>query len=214
MYNNTFGNIFRLTSFGESHGKGIGGVIDGFPAGIHIDMDFIQKELDRRKPGQSAITTARKESDQVEFLSGIYDGVSTGCPIGFVVWNTNQHSGDYDNMKDVFRPSHADLLAKIALKQLGVEITAYTSQVGELKLDKDYTSYDLSEIEKNPVRCPDPVMAQTMAELILKTKGEGDTIGGTVDCVIKGCPIGLGQPAFGKLHAALGNAMLTINAAL
>lgn len=108
MYNNTFGNIFRLTSFGESHGKGIGGVIDGFPAGIHIDMDFIQKELDRRKPGQSAITTARKESDRVEFLSGIYDGVSTGCPIGFVVWNTNQHSGDYDNMKDVFRPSHAD----------------------------------------------------------------------------------------------------------
>lgn len=243
MYNNTFGNIFRLTSFGESHGKGIGGVIDGFPAGIHIDMDFIQKELDRRKPGQSAITTARKESDQVEFLSGIYDGISTGCPIGFVVWNTNQHSGDYDNMKDVFRPSHADFtytqkyglrdhrgggrssaretisrvvagaLAKIALKQLGVEITAYTSQVGELKLDKDYTSYDLSEIEKNPVRCPDPVIAQTMAELILKTKGEGDTIGGTVGCVIKGCPIGLGQPAFGKLHAALGNAMLTINAA-
>ena len=218
MYNNTFGNIFRLTSFGESHGKGIGGVIDGFPAGIHIDMDFIQKELNRRKPGQSAITTARKESDQVEFLSGIYDGVSTGCPIGFVVWNTNQHSGDYDNMKDVFRPSHADFtytqkyglrdhrgggrssaretisrvvagaLAKIALKQLGVEITAYTSQVGELKLDKDYTSYDLSEIEKNPVRCP-------------------------VDCVIKGCPIGLGQPVFGKLHAALGNAMLSINAA-
>lgn len=243
MYNNTFGNIFRLTSFGESHGKGIGGVIDGFPAGIHIDMDFIQKELDRRKPGQSAITTARKESDQVEFLSGIYDGVSTGCPIGFVVWNTNQHSGDYDNMKDVYRPSHADFtytqkyglrdhrgggrssaretisrvvagaLAKMALKQLGVEITAYTSQVGELKLDKDYTSYDLSKIENNPVRCPDPVMAQTMAELILKTKGEGDTIGGTVDCVIKRCPIGLGQPAFGKLHAALGNAMLTINAA-
>ena len=186
MYNNTFGNIFRLTSFGESHGKGIGGVIDGFPAGIHIDMDFIQKELDRRKPGQSAITTARKESDQVEFLSGIYDGVSTGCPIGFMVWNTNQHSSDYDNMKDVFRPSHADFtytqkyglrdhrgggrssaretisrvvagaLAKLTLKQLGVEITAYTSQVGELKLEKDYNSYDLSEIEKNPVRCPDP----------------------------------------------------------
>ena len=178
MYNNTFGNIFRLTSFGESHGKGIGGVIDGFPAGIHIDMDFIQKELDRRKPGQSAITTARKESDQVEFLSGIYDGVSTGCPIGFMVWNTNQHSSDYDNMKDVFRPSHADFtytqkyglrdhrgggrssaretisrvvagaLAKLALKQLGVEITAYTSQVGELKLEKDYNSYDLSEIER------------------------------------------------------------------
>lgn len=243
MHNNTFGNIFRLTSFGESHGKAVGGVIDGFPAGIEIDMDFIQSELDRRKPGQSVITTARKESDTVEFLSGIYDGVSTGCPIGFVVWNTNQHSNDYDNMKDVYRPSHADFtytqkygirdhrgggrssaretisrvvggaLAKLALKQLGVEIKAYTSQVGEFVLEKDYTGYDLSEIEKNPVRCPDPAMAEKMAEFIKCTKGEGDTIGGTVSCVIKGCPVGLGQPVFGKLHAALGNAMLTINAA-
>lgn len=177
MYNNTFGNIFRLTSFGESHGKAIGGVIDGFPAGIAIDMDFIQQELDRRRPGQSAITTARKEADQVEFLSGIYEGVSTGCSIGFVVWNTNQHSNDYDNMKDVFRPSHADFtytqkygirdhrgggrssaretiarvvagaLAKLALRQLGVRITAFTSQVGEFKLDKDYTAYDLSTMK-------------------------------------------------------------------
>ena len=242
MYNNTFGTIFRLTSFGESHGKAVGGVIDGFPAGITIDMDFIQSELSRRRPGQSTLTTARKEADQVEFLSGIYDGVSTGCPIGFAVWNTNQHSNDYDNMKDVFRPSHADYtytqkygirdhrgggrssaretisrvvagaLAKLALKQLGVSITAYTSQVGELKLENNYTTYDLSKIEDNPVRCPDQEMAQQMAELISKVKGEGDTIGGVVSCVVKGCPVGLGQPAFGKLHAALGNAMLTINA--
>ena len=242
MYNNTFGNIFRLTSFGESHGKAIGGVIDGFPAGIAIDMDFIQQELDRRRPGQSAITTARKEADQVEFLSGIYEGVSTGCSIGFVVWNTNQHSNDYNNMKDVFRPSHADFtytqkygirdhrgggrssaretiarvvagtLAKLALRQLGVRITAFTSQVGEFKLDKDYTAYDLSTIEDNPVRCPDQELAKQMADYIYQTKGEGDTIGGVISCVIQGCPIGLGQPVFGKLHAALGNAMLSINA--
>lgn len=242
MYNNTFGNIFRLTSFGESHGKAIGGVIDGFPAGIAIDMEFIQRELSRRRPGQSAITTARKEADEVEFLSGIYDGVSTGCPIGFAVWNTNQHSNDYDNMKDVFRPSHADYtytqkygirdhrgggrssaretisrvvagaLAKLALKQLGISVTAFTSQVGELKIEKDYTAYDLSRIEENPVRCPDQEMAQKMADYIYKIKGEGNTIGGVVSCVIKGCPVGLGQPVFGKLHAALGNAMLSINA--
>ena len=216
MYNNTFGNIFRLTSFGESHGKAIGGVIDGFPAGITIDEDFIQQELNRRRPGQSSITTSRKEADAVEFLSGIYEGVSTGCPIGF--WNTNQHSSDYDNMKDIYRPSHADYtytqkyglrdhrgggrssaretiarvvggaLAKLALKQL------------------------LSNIEKNPVRCPDPELAKIMEEYIFNIKGEGDTIGGVISCVIKGCPVGLGQPVFGKLHAALGNAMLSINA--
>ena len=242
MYNNTFGNLFRLTSFGESHGKAVGGVIDGFPAGITIDMDFIQHELSRRRPGQSAITTARKEADEVEFLSGIYEGVSTGCPIGFAVWNTNQHSNDYDNMKEVFRPSHADYtytqkygirdhrgggrssaretisrvvagaLAKLALKQLGVSITAYTSQVGELKLEKDYTAYDLSRIEENPVRCPDQELAKAMSDYIYQIKGEGNTIGGVISCVIKGCPVGLGQPAFGKLHAALGSAMLSINA--
>ena len=243
MYNKTFGNIFRLTSFGESHGKAIGGVIDGFPAGISIDEDFIQHELDRRRPGQSALTTARKEADKVEFLSGIYEGVSTGCPIGFVIWNTNQHSNDYDNMKDVFRPSHADYtytqkygvrdhrgggrssaretiarvvggaLAKLALKQLGVTVTAFTSQVGIYKLDKDYTHYDLSVAEENPVRCPDPEMAKQMGDYIYNIKGEGDTVGGVISCVVKGCPIGLGQPVFGKLHAALGNAMLSINAA-
>ena len=241
--NNTFGNIFTLTSFGESHGKAIGGVIDGFPAGIRIDEGFVRQELARRRPGQSALTTGRQEADAVEFLSGIYKGVSTGCPIGFVVWNTNQHSADYDNMKDVFRPSHADFtytqkygirdhrgggrssaretisrvvagaLAKLALKEIGVQITAFTSQVGTLALDKDYAQYDFGCIEKNPVRCPDPELARQMEELILRVKGEGDTIGGVVSCVIRGCPIGLGQPVFGKLHAALGNAMLSINAA-
>lgn len=242
MYNNTFGNLFRLTSFGESHGKAIGGVIDGFPAGIVIDMDFIQQELNRRRPGQSAITTARKEADEVEFLSGIYEGVSTGCPIGFAVWNTNQHSNDYDNMKDVYRPSHADYtytekygirdhrgggrssaretiarvvagaLAKLALRQLSIQITAFTSQVGPYILEKDYTQYDLTRIEENSVRCPDQELAAKMADYIYKIKGEGNTIGGVISCVIKGCPIGLGQPVFGKLHAALGNAMLSINA--
>lgn len=242
MYNNTFGNLFRLTSFGESHGKAIGGVIDGFPAGIVIDMDFIQQELNRRRPGQSAITTARKEADEVEFLSGIYEGVSTGCPIGFAVWNTNQHSNDYDNMKDVYRPSHADYtytekygirdhrgggrssaretiarvvagaLAKLALRQLGIQITVFTSQVGPYILEKDYTQYDLTRIEENSVRCPDQELAAKMADYIYKIKGEGNTIGGVISCVIKGCPIGLGQPVFGKLHAALGNAMLSINA--
>lgn len=239
---NSFGNLLRLTSFGESHGKGIGGVIDGFPAGITIDMDFIQKELDRRRPGQSDLTTPRKESDKVEFLSGIFEGKSTGCPIGFIVWNENQHSSDYDNMKDVYRPSHADYtytrkyglrdhrgggrssaretiarvvagaLAKLALKQLGITVTAFTAQVGAYKLDKDYTQYDLSRIEENPVRCPDQELAKEMADYIYRIKGEGDTIGGVIGCVIKGCPTGLGQPVFGKLHAALGNAMLSINA--
>lgn len=243
MYNNTFGTLFRLTSFGESHGKAVGGVIDGFPAGIAIDTDFIQQELNRRRPGQSSITTPRKEADAVEFLSGIFDGVSTGCPIGFVVRNTNQHSSDYDNMKDVFRPSHADYtytqkygirdhrgggrssaretisrvvagaLAKLALRQLGIRITAYTAQVGPLRVDKPYTELDLSNIEQNSIRCPDPEIAQRMEELIYKTKGEGNTIGGVITCVIQGCPAGLGQPVFGKLHAALGSAMLSINAA-
>lgn len=240
---NSFGNILRLTSFGESHGKGIGGVIDGFPAGIHIDMDFVQKELNRRRPGQSAITTSRKETDEVEFLSGIFEGKSTGCPIGFIVWNQNQHSNDYDNMKELYRPSHADYtynvkygirdhrgggrssaretisrvvggaLAKLALNQLGIHITAFTSQVGPIKLEKNYKDYNLDTIEDNPVRCPDQEKAQEMQELISKIKGEGDTIGGVVTCVIKGCPIGLGQPVFGKLHAALANAMMSINAA-
>lgn len=242
MFNNTFGNIFRLTTFGESHGAGIGGVIDGFPAGIELDMDFIQSELDRRKPGQSRITTDRKEADQVEFLSGVFEGKSTGCPIGFLVRNTNQHSNDYENLRNLYRPSHADYgytqkyglrdhrgggrssaretiarcvggaLAKLALNQLGITVQAYTSQVGSIALENDYRLYDLSQTESNAVRCPDTAKAAEMEQLIADVKAVGDTIGGIITCVIKGCPVGLGQPAFGKLHAALGGAMLSINA--
>ncbi len=239
---NTFGNIFRLTSFGESHGAAVGGTIDGCPPGVEVDMDFIQNELNRRRPGQSKITTPRKEDDKVEILSGIFEGKTTGTPIGFVVWNANQHSSDYDNMKDVFRPSHADYtytqkygirdhrgggrssaretiarcvagaFAKLALKQIGVDIIAYTSQVGGIKLSGMYTDYNLSLIESTPVRCPDPDKAEQMIELISEVKSKGDTIGGVITCVIKGTPVGLGEPVFGKLHAALGNAMLSINA--
>ncbi|MEG2514257.1 MAG: chorismate synthase [Bacteroidaceae bacterium] len=239
---NSFGNIFKLTSFGESHGKGIGGVIDGFPSGIKIDMSFVQQELSRRRPGQSKITTDRQESDEVEFLSGIFEGKSTGCPIGFIVWNKNQHSTDYENIKNIYRPSHADYtyqlkygirdyrgggrssaretisrcvagaLAKLALKQIGISIQAYTSQVGYIKLEDDYSAYDLSLTETNAVRCPDLEKAKEMEQYIEEIKAAGDTIGGIISCVIKGCPIGLGQPVFGKLHAALGNAMLSINA--
>lgn len=239
---NTFGNIFTLTTFGESHGIAVGGIIDGFPAGIEIDLEFIQNELNRRRPGQSKITTDRKEFDQVEFLSGIFEGKSTGAPIGFEVRNRNQHSKDYDNMRNLFRPSHADYtyynkygnrdhrgggrssaritlarvvggaLAKLALKQLGIDIKAYTSQVGDIALDRDYRKYDLSKIEDNPVRCPDQEVAAKMEELIRSVKKQGDTVGGIITCMIKGCPIGLGEPEFGKLHAQLGGAMLTINA--
>lgn len=239
---NTFGNIFTLTTFGESHGPGVGGVVDGLPAGVKIDVEFIQHELDRRKPGQSRITTARNESDKVELLSGVFEGISTGCPIGFVVRNNNQHSSDYDNIRNVFRPSHADFtytekfglrdhrgggrssaretisrcvggaLAKLALKDMGISITAYTSQVGNIKIDDDYKKYDFSEIEKNIVRCPDAEKAEEMEKLILEVKTAGDTVGGVITCVIKGCPVGLGEPAFDKLHARLAYAMMSINA--
>ena len=239
---NTYGNIFTLTSFGESHGEAVGGVVDGMPAGIDIDLDFIQSELDRRRPGQSAITTSRKEADKVELLSGVFEGKSTGCPIGFVVRNTNQHSQDYENMRNVFRPSHADYtyttkygerdhrgggrssaritisrcvagaLAKLVLRQIGVSITAYTSQVGDIAIDLDYRHYDFSKIETNAVRCPDVEAAAKMEQLIAEVKGQGDTIGGIITCVVKGCPVGLGEPEFDKLHAALGSAMLGINA--
>lgn len=239
---NTFGTHFRLTTFGESHGAAVGGVIDGFPPNIEVDLDFIQAELDRRRPGQSLLTTARKEGDKVEILSGIFEGLTTGCPIGFIVRNENQHSSDYDNLRNLFRPSHADFtyqqkyglrdhrgggrssaretisrvvggaFAKLALKQWGIKVTAYTSQVGAIALEKPYTDYDFSEIEKNPVRCPDPQKAEEMAALIKEVKGEGDTIGGIITGVIQGCPVGLGEPVFGKLHAQLGSAMLSINA--
>lgn len=239
---NTFGNLFTLTTFGESHGAAVGGVIDGMPAGVRVDMDFIQGELARRRPGQSHITTSRDEQDQVELLSGVFEGKSTGTPIGFLVRNTNQHSSDYDHLRTLFRPSHADYtyyqkygirdhrgggrssarvtiarcvggaLAKLALRQLGVNVTAYTSQVGDIRLDKDYRKYDLSRTEDNIVRCPDAEKARLMEELISRVKADGDTIGGVITCVIKGCPAGLGEPEFGKLHAQLGAAMLGINA--
>ncbi len=218
---NTFGNLFTLTTFGESHGIAVGGVIDGFPAGIDIDMDFIQSELNRRRPGQSHITTARKEADKVEFLSGVFEGKSTGTPIGFEVRNQNQHSQDYENMRCLFRPSHADFtyneevwhqrpsgqvdahqpalpshaawavpLPSSALRQLGISITAYTSQVGNIALEKDYHQYDLNTIEDNPVRCPDQAKAKEMEDLIAQVKADGDTIGGIITCIIKGCPVG------------------------
>ena len=239
---NTFGQLFTLTTFGESHGEAVGGVVDGMPAGIDIDVAFIQQELNRRRPGQSKITTSRQEPDQVEILSGVFEGKSTGCPIGFIVRNTNQHSQDYENLRNLFRPSHADYtyqtkygvrdhrgggrssaritisrcvggaLAKLALRQLGISIQAYTSQVGDIALDKNYHRYDLSLTESNAVRCPDSQKAAQMEALIAEVKAAGDTIGGIITCVIKGCPAGLGEPEFGKLHAQLGAAMLSINA--
>ncbi len=239
---NTFGKLFTITTFGESHGAGVGGVIDGVPAGIAVDTDFIQSELARRRPGQSAVTTGRNEADQVELLSGIFEGKTTGCPIGFLVRNTNQHSQDYENMRCVYRPSHADYtyqqkygirdhrgggrssaritigrcvagaIAKLALRQLSISVEAYTSQVGPIALDSDYRKYDLSLTETNVVRCPDPDKAREMEALIMDVKAAGDTIGGTITCVVKGCPVGLGEPEFGKLHQSLGSAMLSINA--
>ena len=239
---NTFGNIFTLTTFGESHGAAVGGVVDGMPAGIEMDEDFIQQELNRRRPGQSSITTSRQEADRVELLSGVFEGRSTGTPIGFLVRNENQHSQDYENLRSLFRPSHADFtynnkygtrdhrgggrssaritisrcvagaLAKLALRQLGISVEAYTSQVGDIALEHDYTHYDLTLTEQNAVRCPDPEKAEAMQQLISKVRAEGDTIGGIISCVIKGCPTGLGEPEFDKLHAALGAAMLSINA--
>jgi chorismate synthase len=239
---NTIGRNFTLTTFGESHGAAIGGVVDGMPAGIDIDLEFIQSELNRRRPGQSKLTTSRQEADRVELLSGVFEGKSTGCPIGFIVRNENQHSQDYENMRTLFRPSHADFtyfskygirdhrgggrssaritisrvvagaLAKLVLRQQGITIQAYTSQVGDIELDRDYHQYDLSLTEQNAVRCPDQEKAALMEELITQVKAEGDTIGGVITCVIKGCPVGIGEPEFDKLHAMLGAAMLGINA--
>ena len=240
---NQFGHLFTLTTFGESHGPAVGGVVDGMPAGIEIDTDFIQQELNRRRPGQSDLTTSRQEGDKVELLSGIFEGVSTGTPIGFIVRNTNQHSHDYDELRSLYRPSHADFtyqqkygvrdhrgggrssaritisrcvggaLAKLALRKTGISVQAYTSQVGNLALTGNYQDYDLTEAERNAVRCPDPEKAEEMAALIRQVKAEGDTIGGVITGVIRGCPIGLGEPEFSKLHADLGQAMLSINAA-
>lgn len=243
MSGNSTGKLFVLTTFGESHGEAIGGVIDGCPAGLKIDFDFIQNELDRRKPGQSHIVTQRKESDTVKFLSGIFEGTTTGAPIGFIINNDDQRSKDYDHIKDTFRPSHADYtyhakyghrdyrgggrssaretacrvaggaIAKLLLKKYGIEINAYVSQVGKLKLEKDYTQLDLSKTESNIVRCPDENRAKEFIAYIEEVRKGGDTVGGVVSCIIKNTPVGLGEPVFDKLHADLGKAMLSINAA-
>ena len=240
---NTLGNILKVTSFGESHGSGVGVTIDGFPAGIDLDEPFIQSELDRRKPGQSKITTQRKEADEFEFFSGVFEGKSTGAPITILIHNKDQKSKDYNHIKDVFRPSHADYtyqkkygirdyrgggrssarvtagwvaagaIAKLLLKQTGATCQAYVSQVGELKLEKPYDSLNLSLIEDNAVRCPDPEMATKMFDYIDAVRKDQDTVGGVVTGVITGLPIGLGEPLFNKFHAALGHAMLSINAA-
>jgi chorismate synthase len=243
MSANTFGKIFCITTFGESHGSALGGIVDGCPAGLEIDIAYIQNELDRRKPGQSKITTQRQEVDEVRFLSGIFEGKTTGTPIGFIIENQDQKSKDYDYLKENFRPSHADFtyqkkygirdyrgggrssaretvsrtvagaIAKLFLIKNGISIQAYVSQVGNIQCEKNYTLLDLSKTESNIVRCPDESIAQDMISYIEDIKKQGDTIGGTVSCVIQGLPVGIGEPVFDKLHADIGKAMLSINAA-
>jgi chorismate synthase len=242
MAGNSFGEIFRITTFGESHGKAIGVVIDGCPAGLDIDLEWMQSELDRRKPGQSAITTQRKESDTFQILSGIFEGKTLGSPIAITIANEDQKPGDYEHVKETYRPSHADYtyemkyglrdfrgggrssaretaarviagaIAKQLLRKSGIEISAYVSAVGTIALQKDYTQLDLAKTDSNIVRCPDAATAEQMIELIQETKAKGDTVGGVITCVINNTPVGLGEPVFDKLHADLGKAMLSINA--
>ena len=238
--NNSFGNIFRLTTFGESHGKAIGGIIDGCPAGYKIDLELISNEMQRRKPGQSKIVTQRKEEDSVEFLSGIFKGVTTGTPIGFIIKNNDQKSKDYDHLKDSYRPSHADFvyekkygirdyrgggrssaretacrvvagaIAKQILKNIGIQ--AFTTSIGNVSLDENYSLNNPKNIEKSIVRCPDNIVSEKMIEEIKKARKNGDTLGGIIKCIISNMPIGLGEPIFNKLHSELGRAMLSINA--
>ena len=240
MAGNTFGTLFKLMTFGESHGVAIGGVLEGCPAGIELNLEAIQNELNRRKPGQSAIVTQRKEPDTVEFFSGIFEGKTTGTPIGFAIRNTNQKSHDYSHIKDSYRPSHADyvydqkygfrdyrgggrssaretasrVVAGAIAKQMlaGIKINAFVSQVGDIRLEKNYQDLDFSLTESNDVRCPDSEMAARMESHIKEVRKEGDTIGGIISCVIQNVPVGLGEPVFDKLHAELGKAMLSINA--
>lgn len=237
---NTFGKIFTLTTFGESHGEAIGGIIDGCPAGIELNLETVQYEMNRRKPGQSKIVTQRKEPDEVQFLSGIFEGITTGASIGFIIKNANQRSNDYEHIKDAFRPSHADytydkkygvrdyrgggrtsaretanwVVGGAVAKQViaDIKINAFTSSVGEIFMEKPYQDVDFSNIESNDVRCPDAATAEKMIARINEIKKQGDTIGGTVTCVIQNVPVGWGEPIFDKLHAALGKAMLSINA--
>ncbi|MCY7330056.1 MAG: chorismate synthase, partial [Saprospiraceae bacterium] len=243
MAGNTFGTLFRVTTFGESHGAAIGCIVDGCPAGLLFDLDYIQHQLARRRPGQSSIVTQRKESDTVQVLSGVFEGRTTGTPIGLMIPNEDQRSRDYDHLAEAFRPSHADYtwqakygyrdhrgggrssaretaarvaagaIAKLFLKTQGVDIQAYVSQVGHLATTSDYMQLDLTLTETNDIRCPDPALAEKMIQLIKKVRKAGDTIGGVVSAVVRGCPVGLGEPVFDKLHADLGKAMLSINAA-
>ncbi len=240
---NSYGTLLRLTTFGESHGPAIGGVLDGYPAGIEIDEEYVRMQMRRRRPGQSAITTQRNEADEVHFLSGVFEGRSTGTPIAFIIENSNKRSSDYENLRSIYRPSHADYvydakyglrdhrgggrssaretavrvcagaLAMLALRRFGISVQAYTSQVGDIALDGGYADYDLASAEDNAVRCPDAAVARQMEQLILQTKQQGDTVGGIVTCVIKGAPAGLGEPLYDKLSARLAMAMLSINAA-
>ncbi len=240
MAGNSYGTLYRLTTFGESHGEALGGIIDGCPAGIELDFEAIQFEMSRRKPGQSSIVTQRKEDDEVQILSGVFEGKTTGTPIGFIIPNTNQKSDDYSHIKDVYRPSHADYvyekkygirdyrgggrssaretacrvvagaIAKQVLKS--IKINAFVSSVGEIFIDKPYQDLDFSKIESNPVRCPDEATAVLMENHIKEIRKQGDTVGGTITCVIQNVPMGLGEPVFDKLHAELGKAMLSINA--
>ena len=239
---NTYGKVFRITTFGESHGTAIGVTIDGCPPNLALDIDYIQQELNRRRPGQSKIVTQRKEPDQVQIVSGIFEGKTTGTPLTLIIWNQDAKSKDYSHIATKFRPSHADYtyqqkygvrdyrgggrssaretaarvaagaIAKQFLKQKGINITAYTSQVGQIKLTTPYAQLDFNEIEQNDVRCPDPTLATQMIERIKEVRKQGDTIGGVVSAVIENTPVGLGEPAFDKLHAELGKAMLSINA--
>jgi chorismate synthase len=242
MAGNTYGNLFKITTFGESHGAAVGGIIDGCPSGLEIDFDFIQKQLNRRRPGQSAIVTPRDEKDKVIFLSGIFEGKTTGSPIAFMVNNENQKSKDYSNLKDIYRPSHADYtytakygtrdyrgsgrssaretlsrvvggaIAQLWLNQHDISFQAYVSQIGNVKLARIVNKMDFKEVEQNEVRCPDKETAMQMIALIKATEMEGDTLGGMISCQIIGVPAGIGEPVFDKLHAELGKAMLSINA--
>lgn len=242
MPGNSFGQLFRLTTFGESHGAAIGGVIDGCPAGLAVDLAWVQGELDRRRPGSTPLGTARAESDTVEFLSGMLDGVTLGTPIGFVIRNSDAKSSDYDHLKNVYRPSHADrtweqkygvrdhrgggrssaretacrvvggAIARQLLSKQGVHVSGYVRQVGEVVLDAAYTELDLSRVWQSDVRCPDPVFAKRMTDLIEHVRADGDSVGGSIACVVRGTPPGLGEPVFDKLSADLGKAILSINA--
>jgi chorismate synthase len=243
MSGNTFGRIFRLTTFGESHGAAIGGIIDGCPAGLELHLDTVRREMARRRPGQSALTTERDEEDGVEFLSGIFEGKTTGAPVAFSIKNRDQRSADYDELKNVFRPSHADFtyqekygirdhrgggrssaretacrvaagaVAKMLLARYGISVNAFVRQVGTVSLSEDYFSGDIETAETNDVRCPDPVKAREMDALISKVKSEGDSVGGVIQCLIKNLPVGLGEPVFDKFHAVMAHAMMSINAA-